>query len=246
MNFFSVADFDNELELHTSNVNRIFERVFQRKYDDAKFELSDLKFEIDAEKIIAGLNEIEKRQTNVEKSQSLPPNILSSLEKSDVEIYLTEMLFATVKKLSDVSPHFTEMLAANPNLINHLPAIENDFAPENYLGILLSEVKKENDFAHQIAALRKIWSRFLFEIITFDVFEKISLTEAKKAQTRLAEASIETAIFITKTNSKSVFRLISKTSRLPFSRSANSAAKALITVLIWIWFWFMTMTNIAG
>ena len=174
-------------------------------------------------------------------------NILSSLEKSDVEINLTEKLSATVKKLSEVSPHFTEMLAANPNLINHLPDFENDFAPENYLEILLSEVKKETDFAHQIAALRKIWSHFLFEIITFDVFEKISLSEAKQAQTRLAEASIETAIFITEKNSKSVFRLNWKTSRSPFSRSANSAAKALITALIWIWFWFMMIEqNSAG
>ena len=144
------------------------------------------------------LNENEKRQTNFEKSQHLPPQILSSLEKSDVEINLTENLSATVKKISDVSPHFTEMLAANPNLINHLPDFEKDFAPENYLEILLSEVKKETDFAHQIAALRRIWSHFLFEIITFDVFEKISLSEAKQAQTRLAEASIETAIFITR------------------------------------------------
>ena len=45
--------------------------------------------------------------------------------------------------------------------------------PENYREILLSEVKKEIDFAHQIAALRKIWSRFLLEIVIFDVFEKI-------------------------------------------------------------------------
>ncbi len=80
----------------------------------------------------------------------------------------------------------------------NLPDFENDFEPENYLEILLSEVKKETDFAHHIAVLRKIWSRFLLEIVTFDVFEKISLTEAKKAQTRLAEASIETAIFITR------------------------------------------------
>ena len=128
----------------------------------------------------------------------LPPNILSSLEKSDVEIDLTEKLSATVKKLAEVSPHFTEMLAANPNLINHLPDLESDFTPENYLKILLSEVKKETDFAHQLAALRTVWSHFLFEIIIFDVFEKISLTEAKRAQTELAEASIETAIFITR------------------------------------------------
>ena len=50
MNFFSVADFNKNLELHTANVNRIFERVFQKKYDDSKFEISDLKFEKDDRK----------------------------------------------------------------------------------------------------------------------------------------------------------------------------------------------------
>ena len=83
-------------------------------------------------------------------------------------------------------------------MINNLPDVENDFAPENYLESLLSEVKKETDFAHRIAALRKVWSRFLLEIVTFDVFEKTPLAQAKKAQARLAEASIETAIFITR------------------------------------------------
>jgi glutamate-ammonia-ligase adenylyltransferase len=92
-------------------------------------------------------------------------------------------------------------------LINHLPDVESDFKSENYLGIFLSGVKEATDFAHQIAVLRKIWSRFLLDIVTFDVFEKITLTEAKRAQTRLAEASVETAIFITKNELENRFSI---------------------------------------
>ncbi|MGI9056657.1 MAG: hypothetical protein ACR2F2_12750 [Pyrinomonadaceae bacterium] len=199
MNFSAVSDFDKDLKFHTANVNRIFERVFDKQYVALMPEISNLKFQTDEinAKDFAD-KKFENRKTELETAQNLPPQILSSLEKSDVEINFTEKLSATVKKLADVSQHFTEMLAANPGLIKNLPDVENDFQPENYLESFLSEVKKETDFAHQIAVLRKIWSRFLLEIVTFDVFEKISLNEAKQAQTRLAEASIETAIFITR------------------------------------------------
>lgn len=204
MNFFSVADFNKELEFHTAKVERIFKRIFHKK--NLKFQFSNFKSVTD-KKTSENFNDEIAENTdneNIEKAEKsfddiliLPPQILASLEKSDVEINLTERLSATVKKISEVSPYFTEMLAANPGLINELPDTRNDFAPENYLEIFSSEIKEENDFAHRLAILRKIWSRFLFEIITFDSFEKISLTEAKRAQTRLAEASIETAIFIT-------------------------------------------------
>ncbi len=199
MNFLNTADFDKELKIHTKNVKRIFERVFEKKYDALQLQITNYKFQKDGIKTVDSANEkIEKPEIDFKSAQLLPPQILSSLEKSDVEINLTGKLSETVKKLYEVSPHFSEMLAANPALINHLPDVESGFAPENYLETLLAEVKKETDFAHFIAVLRKVWARFLFEIVTFDVFEKISLNEAKKAQTRLAEASVETAIFITK------------------------------------------------
>lgn len=206
MNFFSVADFDKELKFHTTKVKRIFERVFQNTKNDFKSEVSNLKFDERESEFVEKYGETEIEKPSLAKTKLLPPQILSSLEKSDVKIKITKKLSATVKKISETSPYFTEMLAANPALLNELPNVENDFAPENYLETFLSEIKKENDFAHRIAALRKTWSRFLFEIITFDSFEKISLTEAKQAQTRLAEASIETAIFITKSELEKRFK----------------------------------------
>lgn len=195
MNFSTVSDFEQELAFHTVNVNQIFERVFHQNYDNFKLQISNLKIQNGDLKTVDTTESIEKPKAD--RVHTLPPQILSSLEKSDVEIDLNEKLSKTVNRLFDVSPYFSEMLAANPALMNHLPDFESVFAPGNYPEKFLSEVKKEQDFAHRIAVLRKVWSRFLFEIVTFDVFEKISLAEAKQAQTRLAEASIETAIFIT-------------------------------------------------
>lgn len=203
MNIFFVADFNKELEFHAANVKRIFERVFQN-VDNPKFETEDAK-NLTSE--IKENEPDEKSKPNVLNSKSsaakkskstLPPQIVSSLEKSNVKINFTKKLLRTVEKLSEISPHFTEMLAANPVLIKDLPDAESEFVKENYLETFLSAIEKEPDFARRIAVLRKIWSRFLLQIATFDAFEKITLTEAKKAQTNLAEASIEAAIFITR------------------------------------------------
>lgn len=201
MNIFFVADFNRELEFHTANVKRIFERVFQNVQKDSKPEIAKLRLEIEnAKDFSSAQTEVETQKKSILKNSNspLPPRIISSLEKSNAKINLTKKLSQAVKKLSEISPHFTEMLAANPVLINDLPDFESEFSTENYLETFLTAIEKENDFAHRIAVLRKIWSRFLLEIVTFDVFEKITPTEAKQRQTRLAEASIEAAIFITR------------------------------------------------
>lgn len=205
MSIFFVADFNKELEFHTANVKRIFKRVFQSK-ENFKTEIPDLNFPIEDTKESFSETEEQTEVKNFESINSLsknsksplPPQIISSLEKSNVKIKFTKKLSRSVKKLSEISPHFTEMLAANPVLIKDLPDAESEFSTENYLDVFLAAIGKETDFAHRIAVLRKVWSRFLLEIATFDVFEKITLTEAKQRQTRLAEASIEAAIFITR------------------------------------------------
>ncbi len=45
MNFLSVADFDKELKFHTTNVKQVFERVFDKHYDQFKFQISNFKFQ---------------------------------------------------------------------------------------------------------------------------------------------------------------------------------------------------------
>jgi [glutamine synthetase] adenylyltransferase / [glutamine synthetase]-adenylyl-L-tyrosine phosphorylase len=182
MNFENLKDFENEIKTKTDNVNRVFTRIFDK-----------VKNLVQPPKEAKGIKNAEKPDSKT----NLQP-IFSSLEKSDIELRTDSPNFQIVEKISEISPHFAQIIAANPNLIRHLPELADDFPKKNYRKILSSAISAKNDFAAQIAALRKNWSRLLLEIVVFDVFGKIELEKAKRFQTELAEASIEAAIFITR------------------------------------------------
>lgn len=184
MDFDVLEEFDNALTLHSKNVNQVFSRVFNQKRSK-----------------VAGIHRQLAENPDLDdtgqrtKDEQLKP-IFSSLEKSDVDEDLNEETLKTLNILSETSPHFAEMLTANPGLIEELPNIKEDFTEKNYRQLLLSAVQETNNFARELAVLRKIWSHFLLEIVTFDVFEKITIQKTRTLQTSLAEASIETALFV--------------------------------------------------
>jgi glutamate-ammonia-ligase adenylyltransferase len=194
MGFRLLEDFDRRLNLHTVNVHQIFKRIFSEKsseispetlhFEQAKIDISNLESEISA--------------SSVSNPPKVLQNLLSSLKKSDLEINLSRKQLFVLQKLAEVSPVFIEMLVANPMLINYLPSPDASVSVPCYQDFFSSEVFKEKDFAQQIAILRKIWARFLLEIVVFDVLGNISLSEAKRLQTELAEASLETAVGITR------------------------------------------------
>ena len=205
MNFTSIEKFDSSLNSNTSNVSRIFERIFgngkPNKIAEIAANLPSAKNEQKQESVLRNpVNNFAESQPN----QSLQM-IFSSLEKSDVKIALDNDTLETLKILSETSPHFAETLAANPNLIKNLPDTNQDFKKENYLQVFLAAIEKEKSFAQELAVLRKTWSRFLLEIVVFDVFGKITIKESKSLQTNLAEASIEAALFITRRELKRHF-----------------------------------------
>jgi len=197
----NLNDFERELKTYTANVSRIFSRIFGKEF----------------------LTQTEKRDTEIIQSENwnlesvigedqrpktknrLSNSIFASLEKSNVKIELSEKKLKMLEALSEISPHFAETLAANPILIENLPSAEDDFEEKDYREILFSEVEKESNLARQFAALRKIRSQLLLEIVVFDVFEKITIQKVKNLQTKLAEASIEAATFITKCELKKRF-----------------------------------------
>jgi glutamate-ammonia-ligase adenylyltransferase len=186
MNYADLNEFENALELHTKNVNLIFSRVFR----EGQFEQSQRRRNTE--------NTPSVFYQNVPSAQSGLNTIFSSLEKSDAEIDVSDKTLETLKLLSETSPHFAEMIAANPNLIRNLPTAKDELNQQNYREIFLSAVRRESDYKNELAVLRKTWSRFLLEIVVFDIFEKIPRQKAKCLQTDLAEASIETALFITR------------------------------------------------
>ena len=195
MNCANLAKFNESLKFHTANVNRVFTRIFSTQTESQILSEED---SAGADISIEKSSEISDFNFQNKEFQNTIQPILSSLEKSNLRISLSKKTLETLEKLSQISPPFAEIIAANPVLIKSLPDLESEFTEKNYAENLLSAIKKENDFAPRLAILRQNWSRFLMEIVTFDVFEKITRREAKRLQTKLAEASIETAIYIAK------------------------------------------------
>ncbi len=184
MNFEDVKEFENSLKIHSGNVNRIFFRVFGQKTISKSPKLN---------------SEIKLSEINIEKiNGNLLQPIFNSLEKSDIKNEPDEETLKTLSLLSKTSPYFAGIIAANPKLINDLPKASEDFIEKDYKQIFLSLIKDEKEFAQELAVLRKTWSRFLLEIVVFDIYQKITIQKARKLQTKLAEASLEAALFITK------------------------------------------------
>jgi [glutamine synthetase] adenylyltransferase / [glutamine synthetase]-adenylyl-L-tyrosine phosphorylase len=177
MNLHDLSTFDENLKHHTKNVNQIFIRVF-----------GDLEHLPQTAQIIEKVPQISIRNPQAD--------VFSSLNKSDVEF--DEKKSETLKTICEHSNYFAELLTSNPNLINSLPNKLETFDEKNYINLMLSAVKNEAEFARRLAVLRKVWSQCLLEIAAFDIFGKLTLTQAKQRQTKLAEASLETAIFTAK------------------------------------------------
>ncbi len=191
MNFDDTTKFDSALRRQTANVNKIFNRVFGNAESPARTN-KKLNAEIISEKIL----ETSFEQKPLANNFNLQP-IFSSLKKSDFKSSFDKKMLETLQLLSEVAPPFAEMLAANPGLIEKLPNKNDELQKRDYRQIFSEEIKNES-LGQDLAALRKNWSRFLLEIVAFDVFGKISRRQAKQMQTDLARVSIETALSITK------------------------------------------------
>jgi [glutamine synthetase] adenylyltransferase / [glutamine synthetase]-adenylyl-L-tyrosine phosphorylase len=189
MNFDSLSEFEARLEHHTNNVSRAFRRVFGAETETEK-EFSRDDF----------VGEIRVAETNFfsadERKCDLPAQIVAALEKIDLPFALSKKKIAALEKFCRVSPHFTEMLAANPLLIGALPSEKDEFPARDYERLLSAAIEKETELARRLAELRKAWSRLYLEIAAFDSFEKLDLRAAKNRLTALAEAAITAAFEI--------------------------------------------------
>lgn len=187
INLSSAEELENAVSFHTENVNCVFTRVFGSSEPNEKTALIE-EIEIGTKSEI----EIEKKPSVIYQP------ILDSLAKTESNRKLTAKTRKILEKLSQISPPFAQSLVSNPKLIETLPNISEDFPQKNYKDILFEKCAEETDFARRLAEFRKLHAQFLLEIAVFDVFEKISQQKAKILQTELAEASLETALFITK------------------------------------------------
>lgn len=176
MTFAAGGNFERDLKKNTSLVSRVFLRVFG-KHDP----------------VVAEYERSAEPHTAQERTHS---HIMASIEKSDVTFDATVQNVAVLGRMTQVSPHFAAMLAANPHLVNELPDPETDFVKPDYQGAMMAAVDLAEGFRARLSELRRQWSHFLLEIVVRDVFERITIREAKQAQTQLAEACIAAAIRI--------------------------------------------------
>ncbi|MGQ0541203.1 MAG: hypothetical protein ACT4O9_05040 [Blastocatellia bacterium] len=163
------TEFEAKLSTHTANVNRVFRRVF-----------SDFRENEDE-------SQIEQRTASTAKVFSETILLDGQTEPSD-----------EIRRIVETSPRFAEIVAADPEILNQLPDINGDFPDRDYSSILTEAVFAWDDLRLQLSALRMTWHRLLSEILAFDVLGKTTLKKTKALQTSLAEASIETALRITK------------------------------------------------
>jgi len=200
MNFETIDEFDQALKNHTQNVSKAFKHIFGERYAVMRKE---------EEKALRSTPKHDRSTTG-----RLQP-ILSSLEKSENEAGLDEETLNTLEVFSKISPPFSAMIAAHPKLIKHLPTQKKPFIIRDYSSEISSAVQKAKDFAEQLTILRKLWSRFILEIATEDIFKRKDATQIKTLQTSLAEASIEAAIAVTK--QKLTLDCKSEISEFPFA-----------------------------
>ncbi len=172
--FGSAGDFESDLIAHTDNVSHVFQRVFG---------------EVD-ESIAADI-EITQIPDMHERTLS---HVMASIEKSDVDFDDGTGNLAILDRITAVSPNFSAMLAANPDLAARLPDPDAEFTEPEYESEMIEAIESTRDFGQRLSVMRRTWSRFLLEIAVRDIFEKITISEAKRLQTKLAEASIAAAL----------------------------------------------------
>ncbi|HVF45975.1 MAG TPA: hypothetical protein VNA17_00265, partial [Pyrinomonadaceae bacterium] len=77
------------------------------------------------------------------------------------------------------------------------PAFIGGLAETNFSEALLTSVGAEPEFSARLAAMRKMWSRYITEIKDRDSGGDMTMAEAKRLQSELAEATINAALAVT-------------------------------------------------
>jgi [glutamine synthetase] adenylyltransferase / [glutamine synthetase]-adenylyl-L-tyrosine phosphorylase len=176
MSFAAGGDLDRDLAVHTGSVGRIFSRIFGEH----------LTYEAES-----GI--ISEPPSSQERARD---HLMASIQRSDVDFRATPLELSVVDRLTEVSPRFAGMLAANPQLAAQLPDPNAERTEPDYRSAMIEAVDGAVGLGNRLAAIRQAWSRNLLGIVVADVFEQISIAESKKLQTELAEASVEASLRI--------------------------------------------------
>lgn len=196
MGFRSVELFNKNLYSHSENVNRIFRKVFGEEADiSSQAEIPEA--EITPTQAIAEFDQFSHTENSLKRQSNIFTQVLESLEKAPVKLKLSRKKLKLLEEFCGISPHFAEMLIFSPTLIKYLPNPADEIIERDYEKFFLAPIEKEKNFAAKLSVLRRYWAKAMLEIAAYDAFDKINLSEAKRRQTFLAEASLKVAVKIT-------------------------------------------------
>jgi glutamate-ammonia-ligase adenylyltransferase len=122
--------------------------------------------------------------------------MLASIAKSSVSTPADRASADVLDRLASLSPHFSSMIAANPHLSVSLPHPDTPLAATDYLQTMRDASNSSGDLGIRMSAMRRTWSSQLLGIVVRDVYESIEISEAKRLQTELAEATLVAALDI--------------------------------------------------
>ena len=122
--------------------------------------------------------------------------MLASIEKSDYDLPATDKEISVLDRFAAVSPRFASMIAANPQLAASLPDPNDPIGEPDFESRIKAAVNHVSGFGPRMSVMRQEWAKLLIGIAVRDVFGSITVREAKRLQTKLAEACIEAALNI--------------------------------------------------
>lgn len=148
------------------------------------------------DRLAQDLIEFASASLNPHRAQRVVSLIASSLDKSNAQLEVSAGGLESLMKLCGTSEYFGEMIAGHPSLIAALAVADTGMT--DYRSLLKVSIEREVSFRTEIIALRRAWASMLVEIGTLDALGKISMREANRRQTELAEASLDIGYLIAK------------------------------------------------
>ena len=212
-------EFEAVLALHTSHVRRTYDRLFSelepptvtpriipiaRSVDKetalvtkaARIFQQHMKEPLELNPLAETVHQAATQSLNVTRSVSHAVRVAESLEKTEVQLSLSETALTTLMTLCGSSDFFAEMIASNPSLIEGLGDHANQALRRDYRAVLRAAVDPYDNLVAELAAFRLTWAGLITEIGTLDATNKISIFEANRLQTELAIASVNVAYLI--------------------------------------------------
>ena len=217
---YTAGEFEVALALHTSHVRRTYDRLFSEVEPPAiapviprqtpnvdketalvtaaarVFQQHLREPMLTPELLAQHIHDAATDSLNSARALAHAVRIAESLEKTELQLSLTDTNLSTLMTLCGSSDFFAEMIASNPSLVEGLGKHAYEAFRRDYRAVLRAAIDREPSFAAELAAFRLTWAALITEIGTLDATNKISILEANRLQTELAIASINVAYLI--------------------------------------------------